>query len=102
MIIVQGWVRFGAGEIGKIGEAARAMITATRASPGCIDYAYAVDLLEPDLLRVSELWADEESLNAHAASPHMAALNAGLAQVAITGASVRVYAGDYVRTAIGT
>ena len=30
---------------------------------GCIDYAYAEDVLEPGLIRVSEVWRDQAALN---------------------------------------
>ena len=35
------------------------MIAASRAEPGCLGYAYAEDILEPGLIRVSEAWQDE-------------------------------------------
>src|SRR5258708_14380973 len=41
---------------------ARPMIEASRAEPGCGGYDYAFDLLEPDLMRVRELWRDEQAL----------------------------------------
>ena len=47
------------------------MIHASRAEPGCIGYAYAEDILEPGLIRVSEAWQDEASFAAHAASDHL-------------------------------
>ena len=49
------------------------MIEASRAEPGCGGYDYAFDLLEPDLMRVRELWKDEQALKDHFATPHMAA-----------------------------
>ena len=32
------------------------MIAASRGEDGCIDYAYAQDVADPGLIRVSELW----------------------------------------------
>ena len=49
------------------------MIEASRAEPGCAGYDYAFDLIEPDLMRVRELWRDEQALKDHFATPHMAA-----------------------------
>jgi len=48
------------------------MITASRAEPGCLHYAYSADLLEPGLMRVMEVWRDQPSLDAHFASAHIA------------------------------
>jgi quinol monooxygenase YgiN len=44
---------------------------ATRAEPGCIDYAYAEDVLEPGLIRVSEKWESREALAVHFEAAHM-------------------------------
>ena len=99
MIIVQGWVRASAEEIKRLRPAAVEMMRATRAAePGCLDYAYAVDLAEPDLLRVIERWTDEAALTAHFATPHMAAFGQAMANAEITAMSVKAYAGTEVRT----
>ena len=50
-----------------------AVIQATRAEAGCIDYAYAEDVAESGLIRVFELWTDQAALDAHFQSPHMRA-----------------------------
>lgn len=47
------------------------VIAATRAETGCIAYDCAEDVLEPGLIRVSELWESREALAAHAAAPHL-------------------------------
>jgi quinol monooxygenase YgiN len=50
-----------------------AVIMASRAEAGCLDYAYSEDLLEPGLIRVFERWTDQASLDVHFAAPHMGA-----------------------------
>ena len=63
MIIVEGWVRMASHDIEALRGAATEMMRATRAAePGCLEYAFAVDLAEPGLLRVIERWQDEEAL----------------------------------------
>jgi quinol monooxygenase YgiN len=47
------------------------VVEATRAEAGCIDYAYAEDVCEPGLFRVSEAWASREALAVHFDAPHM-------------------------------
>ena len=87
-------------EIDRLRGAAVEMMRATKAESGCLDYAYAVDLAEPELLRVIERWTDEAALAAHFASSHMATFNQVLAGAQIAAASVKAYAGDEVRTLI--
>ena len=48
-----------------------AVMEASRAEAGCIEYNYAEDLLEPGLIRVSEVWESHEHLAAHFKSAHM-------------------------------
>lgn len=50
----------------------RAVIEATRAEEGCVQYNYAEDAIDPELIRVSEIWESREQLFAHLKSPHMA------------------------------
>ena len=74
MIIIEGHVRLAdAGDIDRLRTAAEAQIAATRAEAGCIGYAYAVDLLDPCVMRVAERWESWEALEAHFKAPHMAA-----------------------------
>jgi quinol monooxygenase YgiN len=63
----------------------RANMPAVHAEKGCIEYAPAIDAegagavqarLGPDAFAVVEKWDSIESLDAHAASPHMAAYGA--------------------------
>ena len=102
MIIVEGWVRLQAGEIERLRSATIEVIRATKAlEPGCLEYAYAVDLADPDLLRISERWVDEAALDAHLATEHVAAFRQVIAGAKIAGASVKAYAGDQVRIIMG-
>jgi len=98
MILVDGRVKLAPGEIDRLHDAASEMARTTRNEPGCLDYAFAADLTDPDVLRVIERWEDESALAAHLASPHMAAFNALLAGARIEDISVKAYAADYIRT----
>ena len=73
MLIVLAEARFDPAQTEQVRGAARPMIEASRAESGCCGYDYAFDLLEPDLMRVRELWKDEQALKDHFATPHMAA-----------------------------
>jgi quinol monooxygenase YgiN len=47
------------------------VMEASRAEDGCIEYNYSEDLIEPGLIRVSEVWESREHLAAHFKAPHM-------------------------------
>ena len=79
MVIVMGTVRLDPDAIERLRPAMEAMMAASRAEDGCLTYAYALDLLEPGLVRVSELWTDRASLEAHFKTAHMATWRAALA-----------------------
>jgi quinol monooxygenase YgiN len=53
-----------------------AMLEASRAEDGCLAYSYAEDVAEPGLIRVFETWRDKTALDAHFATPHLAAWRA--------------------------
>lgn len=45
-----------------------------RDEPGCLVYCFAADPVQPDLIQVYELWADEASLEAHFLHPNYLAM----------------------------
>lgn len=53
-----------------------AVVKASRQEPGCLAYTYGFDLLDPDLIRVFEIYRDDEALKAHGASEHFQAWRA--------------------------
>jgi quinol monooxygenase YgiN len=42
----------------------------TRAEEGCIEYGFARDLLNPNLVQVTECWTSEEALERHKQTDH--------------------------------
>ena len=92
MIIVEGYVRMeNAGDFEKVRSAAEAQIAASRAEGGCIDYTYALDVLDPQIMRVLERWKSWEALEAHFKEPHMDAWRAALADVKFLERSLRAH-----------
>lgn len=67
------------------------VMLATRAEDGCIEYNYAEDVLDPGLIRVSEVWASREQLAAHLKTPHMAVWGEGRAALGLSGRMITVY-----------
>jgi quinol monooxygenase YgiN len=52
--------------------AAKAMIAATRAEPGCILYDLNVSITDPQSMIFVEAWKSREALSEHFDAPHMA------------------------------
>ena len=76
-------------------EAARPMMRkvmeATRAEDGCIEYNYAEDVLDPGLIRVSELWNSRTQLAAHLKTLHMAVWGEERAALGLSGRKITVF-----------
>ena len=101
MIIIEGWIRVAAGEVERLTEVARTMILETHKEPGCLEYAFSQDLVDPCVMRIIERWVDDAALAGHFASPHMAAFQAGLADAKREGGSVKSYTAELQRTLVG-
>ena len=69
----------------------RSMMDETQKESGCRHYAFSADLSAPSRFQLSELWENEEALDAHFRSPHMATFRAGLAQLRIQQRTVKRY-----------
>ena len=69
----------------------RKVMLATRAEDGCIEYNYAEDVLDPGLIRVSELWASRAQLDAHMRTPHMAVWQQERNALGLSGRSISVF-----------
>jgi quinol monooxygenase YgiN len=101
MIIVNGTVRFAAGEIGRLRDAMARNVAATRAEEGCEHYAYAVDVSDPDLLHVSERWSDDSAIERHMATPHMGEFMALVGASRVEAMSIKAYEASFLRNVLG-
>jgi quinol monooxygenase YgiN len=73
MIAVLGSFRFPVEVLDEARPLMRAVVEATLLEAGCRAYAYAEDVAEAGLFRVTELWDDRAALAAHFEMPHMKA-----------------------------
>jgi quinol monooxygenase YgiN len=71
-VIVAGTVRVPPEKLAEFKPHMEAMLAASRAEDGCLEYAYAVDVQDPGLIRVFEAWRDEAALQAHFKTRHLA------------------------------
>lgn len=74
--------------------AVTAMMEATRQEDGCLEYTTARDLSDPHRLILLERWRDRAALDAHFASPHMAAFREALARTPPQSMDLRLYETD--------
>jgi quinol monooxygenase YgiN len=71
MLLILGTFRISPGAIDAARPAMTRMIAESRAEPGCIEYSYSEDLLDPGLFHVTERWRDREALAGHFSAPHL-------------------------------
>ena len=69
----------------------RTVVEATRAEDGCIEYNYGEDVLDPGLIRVSEVWESREQLMAHMGAPHMKVWSEERIALGLSGRSITAY-----------
>lgn len=94
MIVITGTVRIAPGALDRARAAMETMIKASREEEGCIAYSYGVDVLDPDLIHISEKWESREALTDHFNSPHMAEWRKTISEVGISDRDLRLYEGN--------
>ncbi|MEM1132700.1 MAG: putative quinol monooxygenase [Pseudomonadota bacterium] len=101
MLIVEGWIKYAKGDVKRLGNAPAKAVEATLANEkGCLHYSIAVCVNDPDTIRISERWRDEEALQGHFGQPHMTEFMTALAKAKREAGDVRVYSGEEVRRLI--
>ena len=94
MIIIMGTVKLAPDRLEAARPAMAKMVAASLAEPGCIAYAYAQDVLEPETIRIAEQWRDRAALTEHFATPHMAEWRGVMGDLGLTGRDLRVFEAD--------
>ena len=84
MLIVIAKAKVGSGTIEPGREAIAAMVEASLAEQGCLDYTFTTDVLDPGTMLIVEKWVDDAALAAHFQTPHMAAFNAAISDLDVT------------------
>ncbi len=65
-------------------DATRSVMEATRTEEGCEHYSFSADLTDPGRFYVAEQWASAADLEAHLATPHLAAFLGSMGDFGIT------------------
>jgi quinol monooxygenase YgiN len=91
MIIVQGSARVSAKDYDRFKAFVVPIIEASRQEEGCILYAFASDLTDPTLIRITERWASQAALDSHLQQPHFAKLIGELGNYEVSDLVVMLY-----------
>ena len=62
MLIIAGWLRVDPDARSDYLDGCADVVAQARSAPGCLDFALAPDLLDPDRIYVYERWESEEEL----------------------------------------
>lgn len=91
MLVVAGTITLDPGQRQTAEAAFDRMRAATLQEPGCLAYDAYLDRKDPGTVFVFERWRAQADLDAHFATPHMAAFGAALASCGVTAMEVRKY-----------
>jgi quinol monooxygenase YgiN len=90
-IVVTGYVKVAPKDSEAFVKMLQAHVPRVRKKDGCIAYAFAADVLDPDVVRMSEAWRDQESLEAHLADKEFQGVLEELAHIGLIARSVQRY-----------
>ena len=91
MIVISGTITFDAAKVDATIEATNTLVAATLAEPGNVTYGFWQSSTEPGVFLVFEEWADDEALNAHMGSEHMASFMGAAGDLGISATDISRY-----------
>ncbi len=91
MLIVAAEAVVEAGAVETAREALRVMEEETRKEPGCLTYAFSIDVNDATMIRIFERWESLDALAAHFKTPHMAAFGEALGKIQPKSVDVKAY-----------
>ena len=94
MIVILGRLRFAPQSMDAVRPHLRRLVEETRAHDGCVSYDVAEDVFDPGLIRYSEEWPDQATLDRHLAAPHIGVWRAAIAGLGVSDRKFTVYAAD--------
>jgi quinol monooxygenase YgiN len=92
-----GYMRVRSADIARLRGPIARQATAVREFHGCEHYAFGIDLLEPDLLRVSERWRTRAAQSAHLIGDHMVEFNIGMRAASVVATDIESYENGIAR-----
>ena len=80
-LVIAGHLQIRPGAVPQFVDAAKAVMTGSRAEPGCRAYQFTTDLADPSRFAVFEEWESAEALNAHYGTAHFGTFTAVIAEL---------------------
>jgi len=90
-VVVTGYVQVAPKDRETLVKVLQAHIPRVRNKDGCIAYSFAADVLEPNVVRMSEAWRDQKALDRHLADEEFQATLKELASIEIVARNVQKY-----------
>lgn len=84
MLIVTGSFRLPQERIEAARQPIRAVIETTRREEGNVVYAYAQDVLDPTLFRITEIWRDRSASERHLTAAHLGAFLGAMMELGVS------------------
>jgi quinol monooxygenase YgiN len=97
MIVLHVTLRFAPEDIDQFVTRLPELAMQTRAEDGCIEYLFGRDLLDPDLIQITECWESEAAIELHKTTDHFRNFIAAMPQM--LGFSRRAYTAEPVTEA---
>ncbi len=91
MIVVSGLININAAKADRAVELTGALVAETRKEAGNLTYEYWQDPADAGRWRVFEEWDNEQALNDHLGSPHMATFMTDAAELEISSVDISRY-----------
>jgi len=98
MIVILGTLRFAPQTLAQVRPHIQELVEQTKTLDGCISYEVAEDLFDPGLIRFSEEWPDEATLERHLAAPHIGVWRVAIADLSPSDRKFTLYAADAGQT----
>ncbi|RYE03595.1 MAG: antibiotic biosynthesis monooxygenase [Sphingomonadales bacterium] len=94
MLVITGTFRVPPANLDQARPHMAAMIAASRAEAGCLQYSYGEDVLGSGLIHVTEHWASREALAAHGVAEHIKAWRASWPALGIGARDLTLFVAD--------
>lgn len=91
MIVIAGTVRIDPSRLNVARFEMEKMLEASRREDGCIEYSYAVDVIDSGLVRIFEVWRDKAALDRHFQAPHLASWRLAWPAIGISDRKLSIY-----------
>lgn len=91
MIVIAGYFRVPSASLSAMRPHIEAYIATVRSEPGCREFSFAYDAVDPELLRCFEIYEDRNAFEAHGRTPHLAAWKETRARHGVTERVMKLY-----------